>query len=186
MKKILALIFGLICLAAFLFAASTATNKEIVWFLLPLGGLFRQIAGTWHKAVGRYLPPIAIAGAYYFFIGFSWWILPIIGAYLLVKTLPVSFIGDGIRAHWFNWVWIWILGLLNGLACLSLAIPLGLTSTALILSLVPSVVYGTTISLSNIRSTDRIFVWKFVEFLMGASMMIPPALLIQQYSPVIP
>jgi len=177
-QRILTWIAGLALVGMLALAWLTASDNEVVWFMVPVLALFRMIGGTWNKAIGRFLPPIVIAGAYLIFIGWSWWILAILAAYLLLATLPVSLIGNGVNDHWFNWVWMWILGLLNGLACVTLGIPLALVATSLFLSLVPMVVYGTSFTFSNIKATAKYFPWKMCEFLMGASAAIPPAMLI--------
>lgn len=178
MKKILTWIVGIACVVLLAFIWSQQPDNEQVWFLVPVLGLFRMIGGTWNKAIGRFLPPLIIAGAWFFFQGLSWWMLAIVAAYLAVKTLPFSFIGNGVKDHWFNWVWIWILGLLNGLPSITLGIPLGLFTTSLALCLVPCVVYGVACTLSNVKPTAKYFPWKLCEFLMGSSAGIPAAMLI--------
>jgi len=165
---------------------SDSPNRELIWFLLPFAGLFRQIGGTWKKAVGRFFTPLAIGMAYFFFIGWSLWIVVIFGAFLAIKTLPFTLIGDDVDEHWLNWAWIWVLGFLNGVVCLSIAIPLGMWLDGLILSLVPLLVYGVCGTFSNLAFSRNWFVWKLCEFLFGVAAIYPALQLIQQYSPVTP
>lgn len=179
MKGTIALIVGLALLALLALVMFTATDNEIVWFLVPFGGLCRMIGGTWKKAVGRFLPPIAVGLAYWAFVGFNWLWIPIaVGVYMLVKTLPFTLKGDSVHESWINWVWIWVLGFLNGIVCLSLAIPLSAIWTGVFLALVPMVGYGMCGTLSNVKSTAKYFPWKMCEFVFGSSAMIPVAMLI--------
>ena len=179
-KKIIASVFGLLCAAFLISIWWIEPVREQVWFIVPIFGLFRMIGGTWWKFIGRFLPPIVAAAAFYFFVGWSWWILAIVGAYMILKTLPFTLIGDSVHDSWLNWVWIWVLGYLNGIACITMGIPMGMIMTAVLISLVPCVVYGITGTLSNLPKTRNWFVWKLVEFCFGASSAVPIAMLIQR------
>ena len=183
-KKIASIVFSFIA-GLFLALIFYKGQREAIWFLLPIAGILRMVGGTWKKAIGRFLPPMLVGLAFYFFVGLSWWILPIVGAYTLTKTLPVSLIGDGVSDSWMNYLWFPILGFINGIACLTIAIPLGLIGTALFATLVPTVIYGLCITLSNVKATSKVFPWKFCEFMMGASALYPAALLIERYTPVV-
>jgi hypothetical protein len=62
-------------------------NAELVWFALAFGGLFRMIAGTWWKAVGRYGHIALATMATFMFLPFHWLHLLIPVTYFAVKTL---------------------------------------------------------------------------------------------------
>lgn len=160
-------------------------NVELVWYLLPIAGLFRMVGGTWSHDVGRYLFVAAFVMAYFFFIGWTWWLIAMAGAYFGVKTLPVTLIGDSIPEHWLNWVWIWALGFITGLPVLIPGILTGQAGLALLSCLVPTAVFGLFITLSNVKATSKIFVWKLCEFAMGVSVAYPLCAVIQNYVPII-
>jgi len=180
-KKWVSGVFALLCVAYLAFLWCDSPNREVVWFMLAFGGLFRQIGGTYWKFVGRFLTPLLPAMAYFFFIGWSWWIPAIYGAYLIVKTLPVTLKGDSVLKPWYNLVWIWVLGFLNGIPALTLGISTNHIICALAMSIVPMVVYGTVITLSNIPATAKYFPWKLDEFCMGASALVPACMVIDHF-----
>jgi len=184
MKKWAATIFALLCLVFLVLILTGEPNPELVWFIVPIGGLFRMIGGTWNKVVGRFLAPVLPVVAYLLLVGFSWWLVAIYLAYLLINTLPFTLVGDSVRDNWINWVWIWILGYLNGIAAMTIGIPLSLITTTIFLAFIPMVTYGISGTLSNVKSTASYFPWKLCEFLFGSSAMIPPAMLIQLYKGV--
>ena len=177
-RKLAAMIFSFVCVAFLLIIWAGGAHRELVWFMVPIAGLLRMIGGTWWKVAGRFIAPAMPAAAMFFFTGWSWWIPLCYLAYMGIKTLPVTLIGNSIHDSWFNWIWIWLLGAINGVAALTLGIPYAMISTALFLMIVPTVVYGLTITLSNVKPTAKFFPWKMCEFLMGSSVMIPPAMLI--------
>lgn len=177
-KKWASIIFALLSMVWLALILSGGANRELVWFIVPLGGLYRMIGGTWNKAIGRFLAPALPVVAVLLLVGWSWWLPLIYGTYLLVKTLPFTLIGSSVHDNWFNWVWIWLLGLINGLACVTVGLSSGLLIASLFLSLVPCVAYGVCGTLSNVKSTARFFPWKLCEFVFGASTMIPPSMLI--------
>ena len=183
MKKWIAGIFALLCLVFLALIFWDAPNREVVWFIVPIGGLFRMIGGTWWKAVGRFLTPVLPVLAVLLLGGFSWWLLLVYGAYLLVKTLPFTLIGDSVKDSWLNWIWIPTLGLINGAVCLSLLPIVGWSYlwTALIACAFPLLGYGIFGILSNVKPTAKFFPWKLCEFVFGSSAMIPPAMLIDHF-----
>ena len=178
MKKWVAIIFALLCMAFLALILSGGANKELVWFIVPIGGLYRMIAGTWNKPIGRFLTPALPVVSYLLLVGFSWWLLAIYAAYLLVNVLPFTLIGSSVNSSWINWVWIWVLGALNGLVAITVGIPLNLVLASLLLALWPLMAYGLFGTLSNVQPTAKFFPWKFCEFAFGSASMIPPAMLI--------
>ena len=52
-------------------------------------------------------------------------------------------------------------------------------------SLVPLVVYGVTMSLSNLAFSRSWVVWKFVEFFTGAAAIYPACQIIEQWRPAV-
>jgi hypothetical protein len=180
MKKTVALIFALLCIAWFAFILSGGANREVVWFIVPIGGLFRMISGTWNKVVGRFLTPALPVVASLLLVGFSWWLPVIYLAYLSINTLPFTLVGNSVQGSWINWGWIWILGYLNGIGALTIGIPLSLIMTTTLLAFIPMVIYGISGTLSNVKSTAKAFPWKLCEFLFGSSAMIPVAYLLNK------
>lgn len=74
-----------------------------------------------------------------------------------VMTLPVTLRGDSIPAHWYNWLWIPILGVL-----------IGFITFNLIHAIAYSLVYTALVILSNFRLTARLFTWNRCEYAFGA------------------
>lgn len=183
-KKWIAGIFALLCMVFLALILSGGANREVAWFIVPIGGLFRMIGGTWWKAVGRFLTPALPVVAILLLGGWSWWLLLIYGVYLSVKTLPFTLNGNSVHDNWFNWVWIWVLGFVNGLCSMSLLPIVGWAEwldPILYAAGFPMIAYGIACTLSNVKVTAKYFPWKFCEFIMGASAMIPPAMLIDHF-----
>ena len=183
-KKWAAIIFALLCLAFLALILSGGANKEVAWFIVPIGGLYRMIGGTWNKAVGRFLTPALPVVPILLLGGWSFWLLLIYGVYLLAKTLPFTLIGGSIHDSFINWPWIWVLGFINGLCAMSLLPIVGMgewLDPILYAVGFPMLAYGICGTLSNIKATAKYFPWKFCEFIRGASAMIPPALLIDHF-----
>lgn len=179
MKKILSWVAAVLIVGFCSLAWFKAPDNETVWLLVPAMGLFRIIAGTWNKPAARFLSPLLLALAVYFLSGWSWWILAVIAGSLAVGSLPVTLIGNSIPGNWVNWVWVWVYGGIKGLPSVAVALAVGQQITlALLLCLVPMLVHGLVITLSNLKATKRFFPWKFCEFCMGSSVGYPPALLI--------
>lgn len=154
-------------------------DREWVWILLnaPVTLLW-QLGGTVKKQFRRIGVPLVITLAAWLFLGWSWWWLALAAAYFGVTTLPFTLIGDGVPEHWFNWIWIWILGALYGAP----AIIIGIVTAQIILSLwlllVPMVAVGVWGTLSNVKATAKYFTWKFCEGIFGFATSIPPSMLI--------
>ena len=86
-----------------------------------------------------------------------WWQILLAPAIaLFAVTRPFTFFGDEIKGHWFNWIWIWILGILFSLPMLCYGhvnfFPLAWCLAA---------------TLSNVPLFSRVFVWGFCECLIG-------------------
>ena len=145
-------------------------KPELIYFLLPLAGLSRQIAGTWWKAMDRFIMPLIIGLTLFLFMGWSWWLLPTVAAFIGVKTLPVTLIGDSVKTP-LNRVWVCLLGFIQALPALLMF--LDEWKVYLLLCLVPMVVYGLLINLSNVETTARLFRWKLVEFTTGSFCVYP-------------
>lgn len=146
-------------------------RAEYIYFLMPIGSLSRMIGGTWWKAMDRFIMPIIIVLTLYLFKGWSWWLLPTLASYLAVKTLPLTLIGDSIRGSLINRIWVFILGFLQALPCVIIFYDELLT--AVLLCLIPMVVYGVVLNLSNVSITSRLFRHKYVEAITGAIYLFP-------------
>lgn len=146
-------------------------KPEYIYFLLPFAGLSRQIGGTFWKAWDRFFFPMIITAVLFLFMGWSWWLLPTLGAYIASRTLPLTLIGDSIRKPLINRFWVFLVGYIQALPCLFLF--LDQWESILLLCLIPMFIYGVAINLSNVDKTSRLFTWKFVEFITGASYLYP-------------
>ena len=144
-------------------------KTEYLWFALPLCGLLSQLGGTFKKQYRRLGIPTLLTLCFIYAQNFDlshflWLRYILVWIWLFFcSTLPFTLIGDGIPKHWFNWIWVWILGLLNGLIILVINIKL------FYLMFIPFIIYGVFISLSNIKYTARFFQWKFVEAMLYIS-----------------
>lgn len=185
MKKLISWIAALIIVIGCALAWYKAPDNETVWLLLPSLGLMRIIAGTWNKAAARFLSPLLPALALVMLYGWSWWAPAIYLGYLVVGTLPVTLIGNSIPGNWVNWVWVWTYGGIKGLPSILVAVALGQNFLWGLLALVPMLVHGLFITLSNVKATSKFFPWKFCEFVMGCSVGYPPAFLMDVVSWVI-
>jgi hypothetical protein len=114
-------------------------------------------AGPWRK-IGW---PVLVV-AFGFIHSAAWWqILTSLGLAVFAVTRPFTYFGDKISDSWFNWIWIWILG---------------------ILFCGPMLIFGRlafwpfawclAATLSNIPKTSKIFTWEFCECLLGICVML--------------
>lgn len=71
-------------------------------------------------------------------------------------TCPITYYGSEIRDNWFNWVWLWILGIYFSGPLIALGIP----------SFLPFF-WSFFATLSNIKATSKIFTWEFCECFCG-------------------
>lgn len=142
-------------------------NKEIAWFLCPILSLLRQLDGTWGTP-WQFGGIFAVALFLQLFGKLRQWrgIATLVLFYIL-GTLPVTLGGDSVTATWYSWLWIWVLGFIQGLWYL-----LYNKKTALY-ALFPMVLYGLFITLSNISATANFFPWKLCEGVMGFAIGIP-------------
>lgn len=157
-------------------------HKEVVWFLLPVAALMRQISGTFFKAVVRYLYPILVPLVAAYYHGFSLWLIVGAVTIFLSQILPVTLIGDSLHEHWLNWLWPFALGYIKGVAVIPIAIWLKVAKKCLFVSFIPCFVIGLAIVLSNVSATAEIFEWKFVEALSGFFMAYPACYVIRNGS----
>lgn len=146
-------------------------RAELIYFLMPIAGLSRMIAGTWWKAMDRFVMPIIIVFTLYLFQGWSWWLIPTLIGFIAVKTLPVTLIGSSVKKPVINRLWVFVLGYIQALPAVFMF--LNDWGFYLALCLIPMVVYGISINLSNVNSTARFFRWKFVEFVTGCVVVYP-------------
>ena len=154
-------------------------NLELVWFIMPTIIILWQLGGTFNKLFRRLGFPIVASCAPLFYLGWSWWWPLLFGLCFLVTTLPFTLKGDGINEHWFNWIWIWILGYLYGLPSIVIGLCGGHTALALLVALTPCIATGIVGTLSNVPATSKYFPWKECEGVIGFFTAIPYALLIQ-------
>jgi len=144
--------------------------NELAWFLCPLFSFLRIADGTWGNF--RWVTVGLMILSSILFKRFKWTVIPItIG----LAMLPITLGGDSVTAHWYNWLWVWVLGYLNGLWIIPLVRNI---SKGFLLALIPMVIYGICITLSNIPLTADIFQWKLCEGLMGFSLGIPFAYMV--------
>lgn len=87
--------------------------------------------------------------------------LAVIPVNFVVTSLPITLKGDDITKYWFNWVWLYALGILWGL------IPTVLHIQMFWYCLPFSLLFGTLIVLSNVKKTAEIFRWAYVELAIG-------------------
>lgn len=154
--------------------------KELVWLLAPMLGLYRQLGGTLNKLIWRGGFPLSVILSTCLFLGWSWWWLVMGGLCLAVSTLPVTLFGDAIIGNIWNLLWLPILGYLHGLPSLIIGIKYKKIIESLFLSLIPSLVFGLVITLSNYPLTADMFPWKLCEGILGFSVGIPYAFLIEK------
>lgn len=107
-----------------------------------------------------------VAGLVALFAQVPWWMcLLVMGATFGTTTLPVTFFGSKIPDHWFNWIWLWILGYLYGLPSIMIH-----GWNGFLYALVPSVVMGLFVTLSNIQTWPaKTFVNEACEVLIGVA-----------------
>lgn len=88
-------------------------------------------------------------------------VLAAISLAVFAVTRPFTYFGEEIRGHWFNWVWIWCLGLyLCG------------PSAALGRWNLWPLAWSLAATLSNVPATARVFRWEFCECLVGVTVFL--------------
>ena len=133
-------------------------------FLWRMGGAGYPLCHRNWRRVGY---PLLLTGSLVLgAVAWPWAFLAGILAHLTTR-LPITFFGNTVQGHWFNWVWLWILGYTYGLPS---ALVHGWTGT--LLALVPMVVTGASLTLSNISGKNaETFTHEFCEAVIGASVM---------------
>ena len=137
-------------------------DLELIWLLVPLAGLLSQIGGTWWKGARRFIVPLLLGASAWIFGGFSWLIIPMVIAQFAVFTMPFTLKGNGIKEHWFNWLWV---PLWSVLLC---SPPLILNYHVWPATLILGAILAILCILSNLKATERWFQWKLCEFMIGA------------------
>jgi hypothetical protein len=136
--------------------------NELVWLLPILNAFLWFAGGKWNKLFRRLGFPILVLWAC-LLVKLGLWMA--LGTTILAGVgpwLPFTLIGDGVRKHWLNWVWI--------VAC-----PLFLLGPALIhfsfnrllFVLWAWPIVASANVLSNLMFSKDSFKWKFVEGLTG-------------------
>ena len=179
-RKWASIVFAVVALCYLAIIWSGSPDRELVWFMVLFGGLFRQIAGTWSKPTGRFAHIALPTMAFWFFLGWNWWLLAVPVTYFLVKTLPVTFIGNSVRP-WYNRLWTFALGFLNGLAAIPIGIATGHVHCVLGMSVVTMLIYGVIINLANFDATGKYFPWKLDEAMLGSASLLPAAMCIDHF-----
>ena len=82
--------------------------------------------------------------------------------------LPLTFFGEDIHEHWFNWVWVWLAGYILGL-------PAVLTHgwVGFAFAIIPMVTQGLSVTLSNVSGVNATtFTHEFCESVTGIAVII--------------
>lgn len=84
-----------------------------------------------------------------------------VGLAVFAVTRPFTYFGNSVPGHWFNWVWIWVLGLylLGPMACYGRFNPW-------------TFAWSLAATLSNLPRTARVFTWEFCECLCGVTVFL--------------
>lgn len=106
----------------------------------------------------------------------NWWALLSIGTSQLFR-LPITLRGDSIPAHWYNWLWLPIIGFLYGLVPLPLAFYSVPWWSGFAFAGIFGLVFAGIVALSNIKTTAQIFKWQYVELVYGALIGLGAAIL---------
>lgn len=101
-------------------------------------------------------------------MGVEWYFAILTVATSQIFRLPITLISNGIPKHWFNWIWIFIVGFLFGLVPFPLSLP-GAWLNGVLFAGVFGLFFGTIVALSNIKATANIFKWQYVEIVYGAA-----------------
>lgn len=104
----------------------------------------------------------SLVGLYGLSIHAPWWQILLAPAIaLFAVSRPFTLIGSRIRDHWFNWIWIWILGFF---LCAPMWVYGHWTFYAFFWCLAAT--------LSNVPLFSRVYVWEFVEAICGFTVML--------------
>ena len=159
-----------LAMAASYLAVCFGGARELVYMQIPIAALLSQIGGTWQKLFRRIGIPTLFTVSSIGFLGFHWPLLLLWPAFFGLASLPFTFVGEKLSDHWFNYVWVVILGLLAWAA----AIGVPIYSTALfgnyfILLGWTMVGYSLPGLLSNVKVFSKFFEWKLCEALFWGS-----------------
>lgn len=98
------------------------------------------------------------------------WISPLIAILMglclhMATRLPLTFFGESLHDHWFNWVWVWIAGYILGLPSVLLH-----GWNGVLLALIPMVAQGLSVNLSNVSGWPaKTFTHEFCESVTGVA-----------------
>ena len=153
-------------------------NPEMAFLATAISSMLWMLGGTYNKLYRRAGIPTLLTLTAIYFLGWSWWWVLLFISYFASTTTPFTLRGDDLDDHWFNWVWIFIAGLLLGLPILIVGIVYSKILLSCILALIPMVAQGFVGTLSNLDDTVEFFPWKLCEAVIGFSVAIPLALMI--------
>lgn len=98
---------------------------DLNWRVAPLISFLNAFGGWGFKWVRRFGVPIAIV--FWAFLRFGYRRFSDAVLYLAlalgifgVFSLPLTLIGDSVHQHWFNWIWLWLMGPIQVLALIPL------------------------------------------------------------------
>lgn len=133
--------------------------------LIASCAILNRLGGSKNKNWRRWGIGIALA-IYGILTGVTWYYALACIATSQLFRLPITFKGDSIPEHWYNWAWLPIVGFLYGLVPFPLSIPEW--TNGLIYAGVFGGIFGIIVALSNIKATADIFKWDRVELVYGA------------------
>ena len=154
-------------------------NTELVWFSIPIVMFLWQAGGTWNKIFRRILAPIFLMSVLFLFLGFKWYFLLFAPLLLAAASLPFTLIGDSVHDNWINWPWIWVHGYLSGLPIVAVGAFAGPFWECLLFALGTMAIRGVCETMSNIKGTSKLFVWKLCEGMAGLAVSLPVCWFVQ-------
>lgn len=132
----------------------------LVIVFIALCAVLNRAGGKFDKRWRRIGLPLLIM--LYGLLKHRWWSVLSLPLGFGVFCLPITLVGDDIKAHWYNWVWVFVLGCLIGLIPIYsglLAIGYGL-------------IFFLLVFFSNLKKTADIFRWDRVELIYGSLLAI--------------
>lgn len=135
-------------------------DRELIWLITPIWSFLHAFGGWRNKNWRRLGIPLTLLASGLFFPT-PW--LPLVCSSLLLALclrLPFTLIGNSVNSSAWNWVWIFVLPLLQSSPSLVLRIePLAVV--------VPALVLGLLGTLSNVSLSSRFVPWKWYEACAG-------------------